>query len=165
MHDKRRSTPPGRTRAARTRAPSSHTRQERRPPARSGEAHETRPSSSPRSRWNVTVVEHRQTSWCGWIVSTLVLVGVAFGLRHFSQGPRRTEVVHTETRDGWTARVMRIGPWSAETRTWRGKSRYEIELVGADNSVHRVRTNVTELELALTEMRAELSKRAAEKPA
>ena len=91
-------------------------------------------------------------------MTTVAVIGTALGIRWVAQGPRRAEVVHTETRAGWTGRITRIGPWSEKTSTWVGRSKFEIELMDTDRTIHRLMTN-RELDDAIDLMRHELAKR------
>jgi hypothetical protein len=69
--------------------------------------------------------------------------------------------VHTERLGDWTARVIRIGPWSEEKREWTGRTRLEIEFIDPSGAGRRVRTKFVKLEPALVFARAELRKRSA----
>jgi hypothetical protein len=99
---------------------------------------------------NVTVVEHRQTSWCGWIVGVVALTGVGLGVYRLSLGPKRAALVHTATLDEWSARILEVGYWSEERREWTGPTTFEIELMGPDKSVQRISTNIQDLERAIS---------------
>ena len=145
------------------------TRDSSRPRARTNEAGPSRASRPDRrapedsdSRWNVTVTSRSTFSWCGFFVTTAVVIGTALGIRWLAQGPRRVAVVHTETRGGWTARVVRSGPWSEETSSWVGRSSFEIEIVDPDSSVYRIKTNIGDEDRALQRMRHELAARVGE---
>jgi hypothetical protein len=104
----------------------------------------------------VTVVEHHQTSWCGWIVGIVALTGTALGIYHLSRGPKRAALVHTATLDGWSARILEIGFWSEERREWTGPTTFEIELMSPDKSVQRIDTNIRELDRAISLMTQKL---------
>ena len=99
-------------------------------------------------------------SWCGVFFAGLTVVGIGWAFNRVRRGPTRIEVVAEEQRDGWTARLMRIGPWSADTKAWVGRSRYDLELLGPDNSVRRHRMLIFELDEALDYARRELDRAA-----
>lgn len=130
-----------------------------RAPKRSSRSGWTRPSS-PRGRrpWKVNVYNYGP-NYVGMVLGSLTLIAVvATVARVVIRGPLRTEVVHTEHRGSWTGRVLRIGPWSDDTQTWTGRSRFDVEVSSGAGAVHRTRTAIDEIDDALVLMRRELDK-------
>ena len=142
-----------------------------RPPARAARPRRstTRPSTPalgpvpereyPRSRTHVTITRHSRFSWCGFIATTVAVIGAALGIRWLAQGPRRAEIVHTETRGRWTGRITRIGSYDENTQTWVGRSKFEIELQDPERSVHRITAFHPEIDDAIALLRRELDER------
>jgi hypothetical protein len=129
--------PQGRARAT------TGTRRARPTPARAPE----RASGDERSasHVNVTVVERRRTHWCGWIFGFAAVWGIIAGVRRLKRGPLHAEIEHTQVHDdGWTTHMIRVGPWSKETRKFTGPVSYELELVSPDGGLYRVETNISD---------------------
>ena len=112
-----------------------------------------------RSRPQVTISHTSRVSWCGFVVTTAAIVGAAIGIRWLAQGPRRAEIVHTETRGRWTGRITRIGPYDENTQTWIGRSKFELELQDPDRSIQRITAFYDEPADAIASLRRKLGER------